>query len=256
MTMVSRPDKRNQASTKTLVVTVVGILLAMYLYMTNTTTKSTPNEFEAVESKTIDSSSIRSGTVNGIPYYHCSGAGSDVKHLVLLHGAKFTKEDWKTSGIMDGFCRIPNLSVSTMDLPVSAGYQELIDLLNGMQLKQLVSLPVALITPSASGKTITDWMKNGDISKLPTYVYRWIPVAAGSVSSASAEEVSSLKDSTSIFSIFAIYGNQDRMGKKVTETLRELANAKTLELEGGHPCYLDSPDAFLSAVSEDLGVSK
>jgi pimeloyl-ACP methyl ester carboxylesterase len=254
--MVSRPDKRNQASTKALVLIVVGVLLATYLYMASMTTKSTPNEFEAVAAKFADSSSIQTGAVNDIPYYHCSGAGSDVKHLVLLHGAKFTKEDWKTSGLLDGFCRIPNLSVSAMDLPVSAGYQELVDLLHAMQLKQLVSLPVALITPSASGKTITDWMKNGDVSKLPTYVYRWIPVATGSVSSASAQEVSSLKDSTSIFSIFAIYGNQDSMGKKVTETLRDLAGAKTLELKGGHPCYLDSPDAFLSAVSEDLGVSK
>jgi hypothetical protein len=254
MTRVARPDSRNQVSTKSLVMAVAGILVASFLYMASISTKPPYIEFGALEAKYADTS-IVTGTVNSIPYYHCSGAGSDVRHLVLLHGAKFTKEDWKTAGLLGGFCRIANLSVSAMDLPVSAGYQELTELLTAMQEKKLISLPVALVTPSASGKTITDWMKNGDVSKLPDYVYRWIPVAAGSVLTASEEQVTSLQGSTSNFSIFAIYGNLDAMGKKTTERLKELAGAKTLELEGGHPCYLDSPDAFKAAVLEDLGIS-
>jgi hypothetical protein len=254
MTRVARPDSRNQVSTKSLVMAVAGILVASFLYMASISTKPPYIEFGAMEAKYADSS-IVTGTVNNIPYYHCSGAGSDVRHLVLLHGAKFTKEDWKTAGLLGGFCRIANLSVSAMDLPVSAGYQELTELLTAMQEKKLISLPVALVTPSASGKTITDWMKNGDVSKLPDYVYRWIPVAAGSVLTASEEQVTSLQRSTSNFSIFAIYGNLDAMGKKTTERLKELAGAKTLELDGGHPCYLDSPDAFIASVLQDLGIS-
>jgi hypothetical protein len=42
-------------------------------------------------------------------------------------------------------------------------------------------------------------------------------------------------------------------GENATKRLQSLAGAKILELEGGHPCYLDSPDAFVDAILEDLG---
>ena len=48
--------------------------------------------------------------------------------------------------------------------------------------------------------------------------------------------------------VLAIYGNQDSMGRESSMKLVHLANAKSLELEGKHPCYLDSPDAFVRAV--------
>jgi hypothetical protein len=189
-----------------------------------------------------------------IPYYYCSAKGTNKQHLVLLHGSKFTKEDWKTSGIFDSFCLIPNLSVSAMDLPVSSNREDLEDLLTVMQESKLIELPVALVTPSASGSAITDWMRQGDVSKLPNFIFRWIPVAANSVSAAKDEQVSSLKEASG-FSIFAIYGNRDGPGKVTTERLQKLSGAKILELEGKHPCYLDSPDAFVAAVLEDLGLS-
>jgi len=38
--------------------------------------------------------------------------------------------------------------------------------------------------------------------------------------------------------------------------LGTLGGAKVLEIQGGHPCYLDSPDDFVAAILENLGVSK
>jgi hypothetical protein len=251
MTHIARPSRSQKVSTTSIVLTVTAILLAIFVYAASSSTSS-QIKMEAVEigtKTTTNASEILTWTVKNIPYYHCSGSQ---QHLVLLHGAKFTKEDWKTSGILDKLCHYPGLSVVALDLPVSAGHQELIELLSTMQNEKLLSVPVALVTPSASGKTITDWIMTGNVSHLPNYISKWIPVAAGSVSSATDEQVSSLSKT---LPIFAIYGNRDRMGKKTTERLQSLAGAKTLELEGGHPCYLDSPAAFVAAVLEDLGNS-
>jgi pimeloyl-ACP methyl ester carboxylesterase len=194
------------------------------------------------------SSDIVSGTVTGIDYYHCAGKK---KHLVLLHGAKFTKENWKTIGILGKFCQYSELSVSAMDLPVSAGHEDLQALLTSMEEAGLLTTPVVVVTPSASGKTITDWIKNGDVTTLKSFVSLWIPVAAGSVASVSEEQLIGLGNA---LPIFAIYGNRDVMGQQTTERLANLAGAETLEIEGGHPCYLDSPDDFVSAILQKLNV--
>ena len=58
-----------------------------------------------------------------------------------MHGASFTKEDWKKSGILDMLCDINNeedegnLSISALDLPVSADGKQLV----GMAFDTLVS---------------------------------------------------------------------------------------------------------------------
>ena len=46
----------------------------------------------------------------------------------------------------------------------------------------------------------------------------------------------------------AIHGDEDSMGKKVTERLVSLTKARGVELEGRHPVYLDSPDEFVIEV--------
>jgi hypothetical protein len=259
MTRISRQNSNNKVSPKAMAIVAVGILLATLLYLSDGA-KAKKQQSENIElgkkmimHATSEVTIKKSGQI--IPYYHCSAKGTNIQHLVLLHGAKFTKEAWKTSGILKSFCLIPNLSVSAMDLPVSSNREDLEDLLTVMQESKLIELPVALVTPSASGSAITDWMRRGDVSNLPNYIFRWIPVAANSVSAAKDEQVSSLKE-VSGFSIFAIYGDRDGPGKLTTERLQKLAGAKTLELEkSGHPCYLDSPDAFVAAVLEDLGLS-
>ena len=237
-----------------------------------------------------------------VAYYHCSNdrssggvetstknAASPVESLVLLHGSAFTKEDWKSSGILKDLCRpshgtttatsttIP-LKVTAVDLPVSATHDDLMQLLDAMTetekiipvsspgsgSSQLIeSLPVKLVTPSASGKTITDWILNGDnnnskINLLPTYISTWIPVASNSVDKLSDTQISQLKDlsSSSSFKIFAIYGDQDMHGKKVSKRLEGIGSATILELSGRHPVYLDSPTEFVEAVIRTIDTNQ
>ena len=144
-----------------------------------------------------------------------------------------------------------------MDLPVSAGHTELTSLLQAMQGEQLISSthPIALVTPSASGRTMIDWMMQGNVEEIPKFVDKWIPVATVGLSKAMDEQVKSLTTVDGL-SILAIYGNRDKAGKVVSERLKSLAKAKLVELEGGHPCYIDSPDAFVQTVLEFLGMSK
>lgn len=208
---------------------------------------------------------ILRGTVDEIAYYHCAArtANGGAANLVLLHGSAFTKEDWKTSGILDDFCvsHFPRLSVTALDLPVQATHEDLMRVLTNLQQEGLVTLPVALITPSASGNTITDWITADDdgadnvLESLPLYVWRWIPVATGSVNKLTDGQVSKLNKLAG-FGIFAIYGDGDKTGKKTSGRLQSLAEAQVLELKGGHPCYLDSPKEFVAAVLQEMGQAK
>jgi pimeloyl-ACP methyl ester carboxylesterase len=236
---------------------VAGFLCTFLLYLTFGSRSEAP---QSVQQGTKMSKAIVMGTVKDIPYYHCGGgqgSGNSARHLVLLHGAAFTKENWKKSGILDQFCKVPNLVVSAMDLPVSAGHTELTSLLQAMQGEQLISSthPIALVTPSASGRTMIDWMMQGNVEEIPKFVDKWIPVATVGLSKAMDEQVKSLTTVDGL-SILAIYGNRDKAGKVVSERLKSLAKAKLVELEGGHPCYIDSPDAFVQTVLEFLGMSK
>jgi hypothetical protein len=188
----------------------------------------------------------------------------EVQDLILLHGSAFTKEDWKTSGILQDLCsRSRNIRVTAVDLPVTATHKDLIQLLMVSTNEQLISLPVTLVTPSASGKAITDWISSGDIdneNKLPNFVSLWIPVACGSIDNVSDTQLLKLKDLTSTsaeatgrrFQIFAIYGDQDLKGKKTSERLRNLIGADILELPGRHPVYLDSPSDFVTSVIRSI----
>jgi hypothetical protein len=242
---------------------------------------------------------IQGRTSNGIDYYHCSSGEVGNKeeedkdrhlpHLMLLHGARFTKEDWKTSGILQQFCnpslsvvnglsqhhgvqqqqqQLRGLQVSAMDLPVSATPQDFIAMVQAFHREVSTSvLPLAgLVTPSASGKVITDAIlqqrrrgtdpfdaadDEDPLKQLAQYIQRWIPVAAGSVQQLQPDELKRLKESN--IEVLAIYGNKDAMGKQTTSMLQQWAGATAVELVGGHPCYLDSPDEFVKVVLQSLG---
>lgn len=248
-------------------VVAIGVLvfLAVLLHIGNFTilvTTENTRIYISTPVPSVGNGEIVEGRVGNIAYYQCSATSVEegpIKHLVLLHGSKFTKEDWKTSGILQSLCNVANLSVSAVDLPVAANHEVLIGLLDLMVAHGLVTLPISgLVTPSASGKSITDWIANGDLSQLPSYVELWIPVAAGSVATVSDDQWKSLeatvKDETKSFGIFAIYGNKDVGGERTSQTLRDHAGAATIELHGGHSCYLDSPDDFVTAVLSKLGL--
>lgn len=193
------------------------------------------------------------GTVDGISYYHQPAVSptEENHHLVLLHGAAFTKENWKSSGILGLFAKdFPQLAVTALDLPVSADHERLASLLRSMRDEDLVEqLPVSgLVTPSASGKSITSWIRHEASEGLSSFVGLWIPVASYSVASCSASDLETLGKQAPDLKVLAIYGDRDKKGKTVTQSLRDHAGAETLELPGKHPVYLDSPDPFVAAV--------
>lgn len=195
------------------------------------------------------------GDARSVAYYHCASQMSPEgsTHLVLLHGAKYTKETWKESGILRALCENPHISVSAMDLPVSADHAEFMGMLNAMKDSHKIDLPVALVTPSASGKTIVDWMASGNLQDLPSYVNKWIPVACASLKTSTEDQLAKMAELEG-FKIFAIYGDQDIAGRSVTNLLATSVQAKIMEIEGEHAVYLNSPDAFCTAVLDDLGV--
>jgi len=245
-----------------------------------TTTAAITEDYERDEEggdlMTITQGSITyKSTTNNSPqqldYYHCGPhptplqsqhpqQPSSTSELILLHGAAFTKENWKTSGILDKLCDINNnedggdLSISAWDLPVSATGVELRDAFEGMVDKGVLSGgAVTFVTPSASGKALTTLVESvigneeeQEHSELIVMVKGWISVASGAVLKTSDEALLTyVHDGVPVL---AIHGDQDVMGKKVTERLVELTKAKGVELEGRHPVYLDSPDEFVMEV--------
>jgi len=225
------------------------------------------------EGKVTYEDANKGGGAKLLSYYHCGPTLHDTNanqedaptEVVLLHGAAFTKTDWKTSGILDTFCEINNdedggnLLLLALDLPVSADGVELGIAFDSLRNQLLSGSPVIFISPSASGKGIVDLAEImvGDKASSPSkkkdltrIVKAWIPVASGSVLKASEEALKVFE--TYEIPILSIHGDKDEMGKKVTEMLGSTANAKTVELSGGHPVYLDSPDEFVSEVLQFL----
>ena len=173
-------------------------------------------------------------------------------HLVLLHGGAYSKEDWKDVGILDQFCATPQVSVTALDLSISADSETLKSLLNSLDASVDLELskPVVLVTPSASGKTIVDWIMNGNASEIPDYIETWVPIATGSLVLASDAQIESLIP----LPVLAFNGDQDTAGGKYSQRLATLIGAKAVELKGGHPVYLQSPDEFVQEILVFLGI--
>jgi hypothetical protein len=195
---------------------------------------------------------ITEGTVGGVPYLHCYPLSEEStpvlskKNLILLHGAKFTKEDWRKESLMEKLCR--DMPVTALDLDKQAGYMELRNVLDALKTESMCQFPVNIITPSASGFTIIDWLRN--VNELTRYVHRWIPVASPAIASTADGLLGQLKGK---IDILAIYGDRDSGGKLVSERLESLCRAQLVEIPGGHPCYFDSPDLFVTNVRSFLG---
>ncbi|KAL3924371.1 MAG: hypothetical protein SGILL_001086 [Bacillariaceae sp.] len=141
--------------------------------------------------------------------------------------------------------------VIALDFPVSTNYQGLMQVLDDLSdasgERALITGPVTLVTPSASGFSVVSWMMSGDISQLPSYIAEWVPVAPVSLVSASDEQIAAVQSMFG-FEILAINGNEDRAGGKYSTRLADLANATAIELVGRHAVYLQSPDEFVQTI--------
>lgn len=203
-----------------------------------------------------------------LEYIHCgakfnqnSDQGSTksehtVTEYLLLHGAKFTKENWSNSGILDKFClqqeSQSQVSAVAIDLSVRANGDGFRDAFRALVAEGILSgSPVVLISPSASGKAIvslaSDTDTGGDKKNFRDFIKIWIPVASPAILSSENDAVLK-RISTFGIQVLAINGDQDVMGQKVTKKLKDLAGAKGVELNGRHAVYLDSPQEFVSTV--------
>lgn len=198
--------------------------------------------------------------------------------VVLLHGAAFTKANWNESGILESLCTLGNanggdgvgggdqksttrrISVIALDLSVRSTALELHAAVHALheRAKILSGIPTVIVTPSASGKAMVELghlhhsnNDDGDSKLLKKTVSAWITVASSAVLSSEDSDLKSYLDAQ--IPVLAINGDQDKMGKKVTKKLVQTVGAGGLELKGGHPCYLDSPDDFVAAVLDFVG---
>ncbi len=198
-----------------------------------------------------------------LSYYHCGDSGgrrrtksseNDIE-IVLLHGSAFTKEDWIESEIFQNLCIKGNdnndertVSVSALDLSVRAdglGLESAFDAL--VREGVLSGNPIIVVTPSASGKSIVQLVSEGNTSVLQKIVSAWMPVASGAVLGVKDDKAFKVFSELNI-PILAMNGDKDKMGQKVTKKLVDVAGAKGVEMEGAHPCYLDSPTFFVDTI--------
>ena len=251
---------------------IASALLLTLIFLVGSRNSKDQADATSTAGTKVAASVISEGTVGGIDYYHCDPLqvvaddttknSSPTKHLVLLHGAAFTKENWKRKGILETFCKVPGLSVSAMDLSVQSDYEALQSLLESMQTDNLIQLPVTLVTPSASGRTMTTWVEQSSevIQRVPDFVEAWIPVASNGVLSVDEAKLAAFYDllrqsEKKKFQVLAIYGDQDTSGKKSSLLLEQHMDAKVVELNGPHAVYLEVPTDFSDTVIDFMGLN-
>ena len=232
-----------------------------------------PQREEEPDEEDADPLRIAAGSVaygeggDDLAYYRCgplpSADDPAPTELVLLHGAAFTKEDWRSSGILARLCAIDNeedegnLSVTALDLPVKADGRALGSAFDALTARKVLSgRAAAFVSPSASRKALVGLGEmtegggggsgGGGEDDLARVVRAWIPVAAGAVLGAS--DAALRRYEAADIPILAIHGDQDGRGKEATKRLTELVGAEGVELKGRHPVYLDSPEEFVAEV--------
>lgn len=248
-------------------------------------TTAETNNLPYVAGRTYD---LTTPSPTSIGYYHCfnnnnNNNGHNHQHVFLLHGSAFDREIWMSdqTGIFEKFCAEPGVSVSSLDLPVSTGFDGLKRVVDdvaeqvgggrgdGSSKTAMLKKPVVLVTPSASGWSVVSAMLDqNDWSAIPDYIEAWVPVAPVSLSRASDEQIAgSIFGTTGNDSVpvLAVYGNEDTGGGRISQRLgrvgEEVAAAaedstnvqvKVVEIEGGHPAYRRSPDIFVREILDFL----
>jgi pimeloyl-ACP methyl ester carboxylesterase len=212
-----------------------------------------PKSSKSSYSSTTADKLATGSTAQGVSYYHCAPPSSPpVKEIVLLHGAKFTKEDWKTSTILPQLCANGKVNVVALDLSIFADDGKLRRALQTLYIDQVLQKDgdYVLVTPSASGKAVVDWINRGDLAVLKQKIGLWVPIASPAIVQLDDETLHAIKS----WPILALYGDQDARGKQLSQRLVQKAGAAVKEFPGGHPFYLDVPNEFTSFLLEQLGV--
>jgi hypothetical protein len=231
---------------------------------------------------------LESGSINDVRYYSCNNFVSrntvspdpgSTLDIVLLQSTSYTIDDWKRSGMLSYFCNAtlasiaPAVRVVALDLPATAKHDELRNILGelviGLQTHPSYPVKIAgLITPSASGSVVMDWLLSSRVSDdesteqhsttrivqddIRNYVSSWIPVASNGILHIPQ---SMIETAVSGLPILSIHGDQDISGKRSSNLLAQSAmqtEVTVQELRGRHPVYFESPKEFVRTVLQYL----
>ncbi|KAM8915888.1 putative protein-lysine deacylase ABHD14B isoform 2-T5 [Spinachia spinachia] len=180
--------------------------------------------------------------------------GEATASVLLLHGIRFSSENWLNNGTMETLakagCRavaidLPGLGRSqSASAPAAVGQPAPAAFLREV-CERLSLSPVVVISPSLSGMYSLPFLLQH-----PALVRAYVPVAPICTEHFTAEQYRSVKVPSLI-----VYGDQDaELGERSLNNLRNLANHSVVVVKGaGHPCYLDDPDAWHDALTGFLG---
>uniref|UniRef100_A0AAZ3QSY1 Putative protein-lysine deacylase ABHD14B n=1 Tax=Oncorhynchus tshawytscha TaxID=74940 RepID=A0AAZ3QSY1_ONCTS len=173
--------------------------------------------------------------------------------ILLLHGIRLSSENWLNIGTLEilakaGCCAVaidlPGFGQSKSSVaPFAVG-----ELAPGGFLKQVcVALgmgPVVVVSPSVSGMYSLPFLFQHE-----ALVRAYIAVAPICTEKFTVEQYISIQPPSLI-----VNGDQDAQLKEVSlNNLRKLANHKVLVMKGaGHPCYLDDPATWHTALTDFL----
>ncbi|KAK0135892.1 Protein ABHD14B [Merluccius polli] len=180
-------------------------------------------------------------------------SGAPQVSVLLLHGIRFSSEDWLRIGTLEALAKAGCRAVA-LDLPglgqskSAAAPAALGQLAPAGFLKQVCEKlgldPVVVVSPSLSGMYSLPFLMEHQPA-----VRAYVPVAPICTDKFTAEQYQAVKVPTLI-----VYGDQDaQLGELSLGNLSKLANHRVVVMKGaGHPCYLDDPDTWHKALVEFL----
>ncbi|XP_072539286.1 putative protein-lysine deacylase ABHD14B [Salminus brasiliensis] len=173
--------------------------------------------------------------------------------VLLLHGIRFTSENWLRIGTLTSLAEagfravaldLPGLGQSkAAEPPAPVGQPAPGEFLRQV-CEGLETGPVVVISPSLSGMYSLPFL-----FQHTQQVKAYVPVAPICTDKFKAEQYSGIQVPTLI-----VYGDQDtQLGEVSLRNLSNLPNHKVVVMKGaGHPCYLDDPETWHTSILEFL----
>ncbi|KAF3856197.1 hypothetical protein F7725_016920 [Dissostichus mawsoni] len=180
-------------------------------------------------------------------------AGEVRMSVLLLHGIRFSSENWLNIGTLETLARagcravaidLPGLGRSkSAEAPAAVGELAPAGFLREV-CEQLSLSPAVVISPSLSGMYSLPFLMQHQ-----ALIRAYVPVAPICTDKFTAEQYQSVKVPSLI-----VYGDQDaQLGELSLSNLRNLANHSVVVMKGaGHPCYLDDRDTWHKALTDFL----
>ncbi|XP_029005553.1 protein ABHD14B isoform X2 [Betta splendens] len=199
--------------------------------------------------------SVQVRSCNAPLFYRQSrpAAGEARASVLLLHGIRFSSENWLSIGTLEALARagcravaidLPGLGRSkAAEAPAPVGEPAPAGFLKEV-CEELGLSPVVVVSPSLSGMYSLPFLMQHQ-----ALVRGYVPVAPICTDRFTPEQYASVKVPALI-----VYGDQDtQLGEVSLRNLSNLPRHRVVVMRGaGHPCYLDDPDAWHAAVLDFL----